>query len=122
VRIEQQQIKIAEQVKFRTDSAEILPESDEVLRGVAGEIKRHPAIKKVRVEGHTDNVGGTAYNQELSQRRAEAVSNWLAQRGGVERDRLVSVGMGESRPIETNATEEGRRNNRRVEFHIVEGR
>jgi outer membrane protein OmpA-like peptidoglycan-associated protein len=122
VRIEQQQIKIAEQVKFRTDSAEILPESDEVLRGVAGEIKRHPGMKKVRVEGHTDNVGGTAYNQELSQRRAEAVSNWLTQRGGVERDRLVSVGMGESRPIETNATEEGRRNNRRVEFHIVEGR
>jgi outer membrane protein OmpA-like peptidoglycan-associated protein len=121
VRVEQQQIKITEQVKFRTDSAEILPESDEVLRGVAGEIKGHPGMKKIRVEGHTDNVGGTAYNQELSQKRAESVANWLAQRGGVERSRLVAVGVGESRPVDTNATEEGRRNNRRVEFHIVEG-
>jgi outer membrane protein OmpA-like peptidoglycan-associated protein len=67
-------------------------------------------------------VGGTEYNRELSQKRAEAVSNWLVQRGGVERHRLVSVGMGESRPIDTNATEQGRHNNRRVEFHIVEGK
>jgi outer membrane protein OmpA-like peptidoglycan-associated protein len=75
----------------------------------------------VRVEGHTDATGNPAYNKELSQRRAEAVTAWLEQHG-VEKHRLHSVGMGQERPIDTNATEEGRRNNRRVEFHIVEGR
>jgi outer membrane protein OmpA-like peptidoglycan-associated protein len=121
VRIEARQIKITEEVKFKTDSAEILPESDEVLMAVRDTIKEHPEIRKVRVEGHTDSTGDPGYNKELSQRRADAVSAWLAQHG-VERGRLHAVGVGQDRPIDTNATEEGRRNNRRVEFHIVEGR
>jgi OmpA-OmpF porin, OOP family len=121
VRIEQQQIKITDEVKFKTDSAEILPESDEVLKGVADTLKEHPEIRRVRVEGHTDATGSPEYNKELSQRRAEAVSNWLVQHG-VDRNRLQSVGVGQDRPIDTNSTEDGRRNNRRVEFHIVEGK
>jgi outer membrane protein OmpA-like peptidoglycan-associated protein len=121
VRIEARQIKITEEVKFKTDSAEILPESDEVLTGVRDTINAHPEIRKVRVEGHTDSTGDPGYNKELSQRRADAVSAWLVQHG-VDRGRLHSVGIGQDRPIDTNATEEGRRNNRRVEFHIVEGR
>jgi outer membrane protein OmpA-like peptidoglycan-associated protein len=121
VRIEERQIKITEEVKFKSDSAEILPESDEVLTGVRDTINGHPEIRKVRVEGHTDSTGDPGYNKELSQRRADAVSAWLVQHG-VDRSRLRSVGMGQDRPIDTNATEEGRRNNRRVEFHIVEGR
>jgi outer membrane protein OmpA-like peptidoglycan-associated protein len=121
VRIEEQQIKITEQVKFKTDSAEILPESDEVLTGVRDTLKTHPEIKKVRVEGHTDATGSPAHNKELSQRRAEAVSDWLTQHG-IDKGRLQGVGMGQDRPIDTNETEEGRRNNRRVEFHIVEGK
>jgi outer membrane protein OmpA-like peptidoglycan-associated protein len=121
VRIEERQIKITEQVKFRTDSAEILPESDEVLTGVRDTLKEHPEIRRVRVEGHTDATGNPGYNKELSQRRAEAVTNWLVQHG-IDRNRLQHVGIGQDRPIDTNATEEGRRNNRRVEFHIVEGR
>ena len=121
VRIEEQQIKITEQIKFKTDSAEILPESDGVLTEIADTFKSHPEIKKTRVEGHTDATGEPAYNRELSRRRAEAVSNWLVQHG-VERNRLQSVGVGQDRPIDTNATEEGRRNNRRVEFHIVDDR
>jgi outer membrane protein OmpA-like peptidoglycan-associated protein len=121
VRIEERQIKITEQVKFKTDSAEILPESDGVLTEVRDTMRAHPEIRKVRVEGHTDATGDPGYNKELSQRRAESVSNWLVQHG-IDRNRLHSVGMGQERPIDTNATEEGRRNNRRVEFHIVEGR
>jgi outer membrane protein OmpA-like peptidoglycan-associated protein len=121
VRIEARQIKITEQVKFRTDSAEILPESDEVLTGVRDTLRDHPEIRRVRVEGHTDATGNPGYNKELSQRRAESVSTWLVQHG-IDRNRLHSVGIGEDRPIDTNATEEGRRNNRRVEFHIVEGK
>jgi len=121
VRIEEQQIKITEQIKFKTDSAEILPESDGVLTEIADTFKSHPEINKTRVEGHTDATGEPGYNRELSRRRAEAVSNWLTAHG-VERNRLQSVGMGQDRPIDTNATEEGRRNNRRVEFHIVDER
>jgi outer membrane protein OmpA-like peptidoglycan-associated protein len=121
VRIEERQIKITEEIKFRTDSAEILPESDGLLFEVRDTINAHPGISKVRVEGHTDAVGDPGYNRELSQRRAEAVSSWLVAHG-VDRSRLSSVGVGEARPIDTNATEAGRHNNRRVEFHIVEGR
>jgi outer membrane protein OmpA-like peptidoglycan-associated protein len=121
VRIEARQIKITEQVKFKTDSAEILPESDGVLTEVRDTMRAHPEIRKVRVEGHTDATGNPGYNKELSQRRAEAVSDWL-ERHGIERNRLHSAGFGEERPIDTNATEAGRRNNRRVEFHIVEGK
>jgi outer membrane protein OmpA-like peptidoglycan-associated protein len=121
VRIEEQQIKITEQIKFKTDSAEILPESDEVLTGIRDTLKTHPEIKKVRVEGHTDATGSPGYNKELSQKRAEAVSDWLTQHG-IDKGRLQGVGMGQDRPIDTNETEEGRRNNRRVEFHIVEGK
>jgi outer membrane protein OmpA-like peptidoglycan-associated protein len=121
VRIEARQIKIYEQVKFRTDSAEILPESDGVLYEVRDTMNEHPEIRRVRVEGHTDSTGDPAFNKELSQRRADAVSAWLVQHG-VDGHRLYSVGVGPDRPIDTNATEQGRHNNRRVEFHIIESR
>jgi outer membrane protein OmpA-like peptidoglycan-associated protein len=121
VRIEGRQIRIYEQIKFKTESAEILPESDGVLFEVRDTMNEHPEIRHVRVEGHTDSSGDPRYNKELSQRRAEAVSAWLV-RHGVDGGRLSSVGMGEERPIDTNATEQGRHNNRRVEFHIVETR
>ncbi len=120
-RIEAGEIKILEQVKFRTGSARILPESEAILTSVAEILKAHPEIAKVRVEGHTDNVGGVAMNRRLSKRRAEAVAKWLVA-GGIEKARLDSEGFGDTRPIQPNVTEEGRRNNRRVEFHIEAGR
>ena len=79
----------------------------------------HPEIGHLRVEGHTDNKGGAAYNLALSRRRAASVLKWLVEHG-VEKKRIVSEGLGLSRPIDDNATEDGRRNNRRVEFHILE--
>jgi OmpA-OmpF porin, OOP family len=121
VRVEERQIKITEEIKFKTDSAELLPESDGLLFEVRDTLNAHPGIHKVRVEGHTDATGDPGYNRDLSQRRAEAVSSWLVEHG-IDRGRLQSAGLGESRPIDTNATEAGRHNNRRVEFHIVEGR
>ena len=116
-RIEAGEIKILQQVKFKTASARILPESDAILTAVADILKEHPEITKVRVEGHTDNRGGAAYNQGLSRQRAASVVKWLTGHG-IDRARLASQGFGDTRPIEPNATEEGRRNNRRVEFHI----
>jgi len=119
VQIASGQIKIIEQVKFKTNSAEILKESDLILTAVAKVLKDHPEIKHVRVEGHTDNRGTPAYNKDLSQKRAASVVAWLVK-AGVAKNRLASAGFGQEKPVDTNDTEEGRQNNRRVEFHIEE--
>jgi outer membrane protein OmpA-like peptidoglycan-associated protein len=118
VSVQGSQIVILEQVKFRTGSAEILPESAGILDAVSKALKDHPEIGKLRVEGHTDNQGAAAGNKWLSQRRAASVVAALVKRG-VEAARLTPQGFGQERPIDTNATEPGRQNNRRVEFHIV---
>jgi outer membrane protein OmpA-like peptidoglycan-associated protein len=116
-RVEQGQIRILEQVQFAYNSANILKASDFVLNAVAKILVDHPEIKAVRVEGHTDNKGGDAFNKKLSQKRAESVAAWLVKHG-IAKDRLSSAGFGKERPIDTNDTDEGRANNRRVEFHI----
>ncbi len=115
------QIKILDQVKFKTNSAEILPgkDSQEVLEAVQKVLTDHAEIKKVRVEGHTDNRGGAALNRKLSAARAASVVKWLVGKG-IDKARLTSAGFGPDKPIDDNKTEEGRRNNRRVEFHIEE--
>jgi OOP family OmpA-OmpF porin len=111
------QIVILEQVKFATGSERILPSSDAVLSAVLEVLTHHEEIGHLRVEGHTDSVGGAAMNKALSGRRAASVVAWLI-RHGVEASRLSSEGFGMDRPIDTNETAEGRQNNRRVEFHI----
>jgi outer membrane protein OmpA-like peptidoglycan-associated protein len=111
------QIVILEQVKFATGSAKILPASDTVLSAVLAVLMSHTEIASLRVEGHTDNVGSAAMNKDLSARRAASVVSWLIHQG-VAGNRLTSAGFGMERPIDTNATPEGRQNNRRVEFHI----
>jgi OOP family OmpA-OmpF porin len=117
--IQGNQIKILDQVKFATGSAAIVhaKESDEVLEAVAKVLRDHPEVKSVRVEGHTDNVGTAALNKKLSTSRAASVVKWLSQHG-IEGSRLSSAGFGFDMPIDTNDTTEGRKNNRRVEFHI----
>ncbi|HEU4403912.1 MAG TPA: OmpA family protein [Polyangiaceae bacterium] len=114
-------IKIVEPVKFKTGSAEILPgpDGESVLLGVLAVLNDHPEIKKVRVEGHTDNRGVPAKNKKLSAARAASVVKWLVGHG-VDPARLASAGFGQELPVDTNATDEGRQNNRRVEFHIEE--
>jgi len=112
------QIKIMEQVKFKTASAEILKESDGILDAVAKTLTEHQEIKKVRVEGHTDNVGTPERNKDLSKRRAASVVNALVKRK-IDKARLTSEGVGQDRPIDSNDTDAGRQNNRRVEFHIL---
>ena len=113
------QIKILDQVKFRTGSAEIVtgPESEGILLAVYGVLSDHVDIKHVQVEGHTDDRGNATNNQKLSAARAASVVKWLVHHG-IDAARLDSVGLGQSRPVDTNMTEAGRQNNRRVEFHI----
>jgi OmpA-OmpF porin, OOP family len=115
-------IKITDQVKFKTNSADIVPgkASEEVLEAVLGVLKAHPEVKGIRVEGHTDNRGDAARNKALSQSRAEAVARWL-ETHGIDKQRLTATGFGAEKALDTNETEAGRTNNRRVEFHVEQG-
>src|SRR5450432_3873605 len=118
-RVESGQIKILERVEFENNSAKLRPASDGVLNAVLDVLTSHPEFGKLGVEGHTDNHGAAAYNKRLSEQRAASVMKWLIDHG-VARARLSAQGFGLERPIDTNNTEEGRQNNRRVEFHILE--
>ena len=117
--VKNNQIVILDQVKFATGSARILPASTPILEAVRRVLSDHPEIHKVSVEGHTDNRGTAKLNKRLSAERAASVVAWLVTNGGIEKERLSSVGYGQEQPIDTNDTEEGRQENRRVEFHIV---
>ncbi len=117
--VEGTSIKIGEKVRFATGSAELDPNSSTLLNAVAGLLRRKSGITKVEVAGHTDNVGGDALNLDLSQRRAASVRTYLVE-AGINTDRLVSKGYGESKPTTTNPTSAGRATNRRVEFTILE--
>ena len=119
VRITKDQIEIDEKINFALGKATILPSSYPILDSVAQVMRDYPAIK-VRVEGHTDSQGSDSYNMTLSEDRAASVYAYLANQG-IEKSRLKSRGLGETMPIDTNRTEAGRANNRRVEFHIEEG-
>lgn len=112
-------IQITEQVKFKFNSAELLKESDGILEAVRAVLEAHPEITKLRVEGHTDNVGNAAYNKQLSGRRAASVMKWLTDHK-VDKKRLIAAGFGMEEPVDKNDTEEGRANNRRVAFTILE--
>jgi outer membrane protein OmpA-like peptidoglycan-associated protein len=102
-------------IYFDFAKATIRPESEPVLKDIANVVAKNPSWK-LSVEGHTDNIGGTAANQELSTRRASAVRQALVDRYHVASTRLTPAGYGESRPKDTNETLEGRGRNRRVEL------
>jgi outer membrane protein OmpA-like peptidoglycan-associated protein len=115
--VKNDQIIILEQVQFATASATILPASDTILQALLKILKEHPEIKKLSVEGHTDDRGSAISNKQLSAARAASVVAWLTKHG-VEKSRLTSAGFGLEKPIADNKTDEGRQKNRRVEFHI----
>jgi outer membrane protein OmpA-like peptidoglycan-associated protein len=119
VEVVEGEVKILEQVFFDTGLATIRPESYAVLDEVANVLLLNPQITKVEVQGHTDNVGTDDTNLRLSQRRAQAVRDYLVGKG-VKRSRLDAKGYGNSEPIADNGTDEGRGQNRRVQFEIVE--
>jgi len=101
-------------ILFDTGSDVIKPESGPTLRSILALLQEDPALK-FAVEGHTDDQGGPKVNGPLSEKRAAAVKAWLVKQG-VAGDRLTSKGLGQSKPIDSNETLEGRANNRRVEF------
>ena len=102
-------------IYFNTGSAQILDESQPTLAAVAKLIKQSK-FALLTIEGHTDNIGTAQYNQDLSEQRAEAVRKSLVADFGVPQGRITAKGYGLTRPVETNATPEGRAHNRRVEL------
>ncbi len=100
-------------VLFDFDKYNLRPEADEILAPLLATLQADPSMN-VDIEGHTDWVGSDAYNYRLSQRRAQAVVNWLVEHG-IARTRMRAVGKGESEPIATNQTAAGRQLNRRTE-------
>lgn len=101
-------------ITFATGKAIVQPESDKVLTEIAALLTKN-ADWKLRIEGHTDNVGAKVANQKLSEQRGAAVVAWLTSHG-VDKSRLTSQGFGDTKPVGDNGTEEGRTKNRRVDL------
>ncbi len=108
-------IWVVDEAYFDFDESEIKPEAFDYLDEIADVLKTHPQVT-VKVQGHTDNIGTKAYNKALSIRRAKAVKTYLTEKG-IDEDRLIIEGFGQSKPAATNSTERGRSLNRRVELH-----
>jgi outer membrane protein OmpA-like peptidoglycan-associated protein len=104
-------------VTFEYNKAEIRPDARTILDQNVQVLKANPTMK-VEIIGHTDSVGSARYNQALSERRAEAVKQYFESQG-IASDRMTARGMGESQPIASNETPEGRAENRRVEIRIL---
>jgi outer membrane protein OmpA-like peptidoglycan-associated protein len=115
--IEEGSAVVLENIFFDFDKTVLLPASFAELNKVV-QFMLEEDIKLIEISGHTDSEGSDAYNQKLSDGRASAVVTYLASQG-IKPERMQSVGHGESRPVDTNQTEEGRAQNRRVEFTLL---
>jgi outer membrane protein OmpA-like peptidoglycan-associated protein len=104
-------------VTFATDSSDLSPAFFDVLTSVSKVLKEFDKTV-VEVAGHTDSTGSDSYNQSLSERRAGSVAQYLRSQG-ILNDRLLTVGMGEARPVADNSSDSGRQANRRVEITMV---
>jgi len=110
-------VSLPEAITFATESATVRSDIRQDILAIARNLQQFPN-NTVQVIGHTDNTGSQAFNQDLSERRAAAVSSILRQ-GGVPGGRIAAFGVGENQPIASNATAAGRQQNRRVEIVIT---
>jgi len=113
------EIRIKEQIHFAVDSAVILPESFALMTEIADTLIKNPRIRRVEIQGHTDNSGAADHNKILSDQRANSVRDWLTGHG-IKADRLTATGYGQERPLVPNVTAAMRAKNRRVQFKISE--
>ena len=104
-------------IYFEHDRTDFMPQALIQLKQLLEFLNRYPELK-VEIRGHTDNVGTAAYNQDLSERRSAAVVKWLVSKG-INSSRLMSSGSGSNEPVSTNATSQGRSQNRRVEVKVI---
>ena len=110
-------VRVELDVKFDFNKSDVKEDSQADIKSLADFMKQYPQTTTT-VEGHTDAVGSVAYNQGLSERRANAVRDVLVNQHGIESSRVSSVGYGESRPVADNDTDSGRAINRRVEAEV----
>lgn len=108
---------VLKNIFFESNSAVLLKQSDRELQNLKSLLTQNPKMK-IRIEGHTDNVGKDTDNQKLSEMRAKSVFNWLVEKG-IPSDRLSFVGYGETKPISDNGTTQGRQLNRRTVFTVI---
>lgn len=111
------EVVLMENLFFATGESEVLQQSYKELMRLKALLEANPAMT-IELRGHTDSQGTQEYNQKLSEARAKAVADYLVKRG-VERRRIEWTGFGESQPVDSNETAEGRRRNRRVEYRIL---
>ena len=104
-------------INFKVNSNEITKSSNKTLNAAVKVLTEYPDLK-VEISGHTDDTGDDAYNQDLSQRRAEAVRQYLIGKGVAE-DRVTAIGYGRSQPLDERKTKAARAKNRRVEFKLI---
>ncbi len=119
VQVGKKEITIKQQIQFAVDSAQILPASNPLLNEIADAFVRTPGLRRVEVQGHTDNSGSADRNMLLSEQRSQAVADWLSSHG-VASDRLVAKGYGQTKPLVPNVTTGNKAKNRRVQFIIVD--
>jgi outer membrane protein OmpA-like peptidoglycan-associated protein len=113
-----QQVNVTSKILFDLGKAELREEAKEVLKDIAEKIRNFGG--RVRVEGHTCDLGTDAYNLALSKKRAKAVVDYLASKEGISKKKLDAKGFGEKSPLTSDKTEEERSLNRRVEFKFIE--
>ena len=113
-------ITLSGSVLFASAKADLLPDAQAKLGDVAKALSEQDPDAKIVVEGHTDSQGAAAFNQDLSQRRAESVRGYLVSHG-IASDRVTAQGFGPTRSVADNGTAEGRANNRRVEIVVQQG-
>jgi outer membrane protein OmpA-like peptidoglycan-associated protein len=119
VSISGKEVKLATQIHFGTNSSNILADSQSLLQEIAAALTQHSEIRRVEIQGHTDDTGPSVHNKRLSQDRAEAVRAGLVALG-VESARLTAVGYGAEKPLAPNSSEANRAKNRRVQLMILE--
>lgn len=118
IKEEIKKVTLSGDTNFEFDKAKLLPNAHKKLKPVVETMKKFKDSRWI-IEGHTDAIGSNEYNKKLSLERAQAVADYFVQ-NGIERNRLELIGLGESQPIATNDTQEGRAMNRRVEIKLVE--
>ncbi len=109
-----------DRIKFKLDSHELSKEATAALDEFAGRVKGLEAQYFVEIQGHTDDTGGEAHNEELGQRRAESVRRYLSRQHKLPLNRMSTISYGDTLPLESNKTRTGRQANRRVVLVVLE--
>ncbi len=107
---------LGDNVLFDVDKSTIRPDAESKLKQIASSLSKRYANSDIRIYGHTDSTGDAAHNKQLSEQRAQAVKGWITKNANMKEDRITLYPEGESHPIASNATEQGKQENRSVQI------